>query len=192
MTQTKKKISRYPVPEINELPEDIQQILTGAQEKFGFVPNVLLALAHRPKELKAFLDYNDALMNKESGLTPADREIMILAFSGYNGCVYCCQSHGATLRMVSGNPYVADQVAVNYREADITPRQRAMVDFAMKVTKESAAICEADFETLRAHGFSDEDIWDIAGITAFYNLSNRMMTFLAVHPDEQFYMMGRH
>ncbi len=188
---TKKNISRYPVPEINDLPEDIKETILAFQEQMGFVPNVLMALAHRPAEFRAFLAYNDALMNKESGLTAAEKEMIIVAFSNYNGCTYCVMSHGAALRLETKNPNIAEQVAVNYHEADITPRQKAMIDFAMKVTKDSRSINEADFETLRTHGFSDEDIWDIAGITAFFNLSNRMMNFAAVHPDDEFYMMGR-
>lgn len=186
-----KQISRYPVPQMNELPEDIQAIFNGAKENFGFVPNVLKALSHRPAELRAFLAYNDAVMNKESGLSDADKEMIIVAFSAKNGCSYCVQSHGASFRLKSGNPYVADQVAINYKEADITERERAMLDFAMKVSFDSASVNEKDFELLKGHGFSDEDIWDINGITAFYNMSNRLMSFLAVHPDEQFYTMGR-
>lgn len=186
-----KKISRYPVPALNELPEDIQAIHNGAKEHFGFVPNVLKALSNRPAELRAFLSYNDALMNKESGLSAADKEMIIVSFSAKNGCSYCVQSHGASLRAHSGNPYIADQVAINYKEADISERERAMLDFAMKVSFDSASLNEADFEILKAHGFSDNDVWDIAAITAFYNMSNRMMSFLAVHPDEQFNTMGR-
>lgn len=161
------------------------------KEKLGFIPNVLMALAHRPDEFRAFLAYNAALMNKESGLSAADKEMIIVAHSNYNGCQYCVQSHGAVLRLETGNPTISDQVAVNYLEADITPRQKAMIDFAMKVTTDSRAINEGDFESLRSHGFSDEDIWDIAGITAFFNLSNRMMNFAAIRPDDEFYMMGR-
>lgn len=187
----KNKISRYPVPAYADLPEDIQQIWNGAEEHFGFVANVVKALSHRPAELRSFLAYNTALTEKESGLTAADRELIITAHSAHNGCMYCVASHGAALRMASGDPTIADQVAVNYREADITPRQRAMIDFAMKVTEDSRAIHEEDFEILREHGFCDEDIWDIAGLTAFYNMSNRMMSFLAVRPDEEFYNMGR-
>lgn len=185
------KISRYPVPELNDLPEDIKEMCLGAQEKFGFIPNVLMALAHRPDELRSFLAYNNALMNKESGLSAAEKEMLIIAHSNHNGCVYCVASHGAVLRMETGDPTISEKVAVNYREAGITPRQTAMIDFAMKVTTEPQAVNETDFEALRTHGFSDEDIWDIAGITAFYNLSNRMMSFLAVHPDNEFYKMGR-
>lgn len=191
MNETK-KISRYPVPELNDMPEDIKETILGFKEQLGFIPNVLVALAHRPDEFRAFLAYNNALMGKESGLTPAEKEMLIIAHSNHNGCSYCVQSHGAALRVATGNPTIADQIAVNYKEADITPRQKAMIAFAMKVTNDSRSINEEDFETLRPHGFSDEDIWDIAGITAFFNLSNRMMNFAAIRPDDEFYMMGRH
>ncbi|WED23725.1 peroxidase-related enzyme [Vibrio sp. JC009] len=191
MKQPNANISRFPVPELDKLPEDLKDVMLTAQEKMGFIPNVYSALAHRPGELRGFLTYVQALMNKESGLTVAEKEAMILAFSGYNGCVYCVQSHGAKLRVDSGNSQVSDQVAINYREADITPRQKAIIEFAMKETKTPAEIGEADFDALREHGLSDEDIWDVAAITAFFNMSNRMMTFLAVRPDDEFYMMGR-
>lgn len=187
----KKKISRYPVPELNEMDDDIKEACLGFKEKLGFIPNVITALAHRPDELRAFLAYNQALMAKESGLTAADKEMLIIAHSSYNGCTYCVQSHGAALRLATGNSQLADQIAVNYREADITPRQKVMIDFAMKVTTDSRAVGEEDFEVLKAHGFSEEDIWDIAGITAFFNLSNRMMTFVGIRPDDEFYMLGR-
>ena len=186
-----KAISRYPVPQLNDLPEDIKETVLAFQEKLGFIPNVLMALAHRPDEFRAFLAYNNAAMNKESGLTAADREMIILAHSCHNGCVYCVASHGAVLRLETGDSTISDKVAVNYREADLTPRQTAMLDFTMKVTTNARAIDEDDFATLRTHGFSDEDIWDIAAITSFFNLSNRMMNFLAVHPDDEFYAMGR-
>jgi uncharacterized peroxidase-related enzyme len=186
-----KRISRYPVPELNDLPEDIKEICLGAKESFGFLPNVLIALAHRPDEFRAFMAYNNALMKKESGLSTADKEMLIIAHSSHNGCSYCVQSHGAALRLASGNPTLADQVAINYKEADITERQRVMIDFAMKVTNDSRSIAETDFKTLREHGFSDEDIWDIAGITSFFNLSNRMMNFASIRPDDEFYMLGR-
>ena len=186
-----KKISRYPVPEINELPEDIKAAILDFQEKLGFIPNVLIALAHRPDEFRAFLAYNNALMNRESGLSAAEKEMIIVAHSTYNGCIYCVASHGAILRLETKAPTISDKVAVNYHEADITSRQKAMIDFAMKVTRNSRSINEEDFEILRTHGFSDEDIWDIAGITSFFNLSNRMMNFMAVRPDDEFYKMGR-
>ena len=191
MSEIKKQISRYPVPKLNDLPTDMQETILSFKEKLGFIPNVVMALAHRPDEFRAFLAYNAALMNKESGLTLADKEMVVIAHSSKNGCQYCVQSHGAALRVVAENPYIADQIAINYLEADITPRQKAMIDFAMKVSDDSRAINEDDFEALRDHGFSDEDIWDIAGITAFFNLSNRMMNFAAIRPDDEFYMMGR-
>lgn len=191
MKEMKKNISRFPVPVQGELPEEVKQIWDGAKEHFGFVPNVVKALSHRPAELRAFLAYNAALTEKESGLTAADREMIIVAHSSQNGCAYCVASHGAALRLASENSIISDQIAINYREADITPRQKAMIDFAMKVTDDSKSINEEDFEILRGHGFSDEDIWDIAGLTAFYNMSNRMMSFLAVRPDDEFYKLGR-
>lgn len=186
-----KKISRYPVPEISVLPEDVQAIHNVAIENFGMVPNVAKALSHRPEQLKAFLGYDEALKREGSGLTDAEREMLIVAFSAKNGCQYCVQSHGAQVRVLSGNPQLADQVAINYKEADINDRERAMIDFAMKVTFDSASVNENDFEILEKHGFSREDIWDIAAVTAFYNMSNRLMNFLAVRPDDQFYGMGR-
>lgn len=189
--ETANRISRYPVPQLEDLPEDLKAMFLEVQEQRGFIPNVLFALAHRPDELRAFLAYNNSLINKESGLTAADKEMLIVAFSNLNGCMYCTVSHGAGLRLASGNPHLAEQVAANYREADISPRQKAMIAFGIKVTADSDTIGEEDFEILRGHGFTDEDIWDIAGITAFYNLSNRMMSFLAVRPDEEFYLMGR-
>lgn len=185
--ENKQKISRYPVPKINDLPQDLQETLAGATKTYGFTPNVLLALAHRPAELRAFLTYNDALTNKESWLTPKEREMMIIAFSGYNGCNYCVASHGAALTAITDQPWLSIQLAVNYHEADISDREKAILDFAMKVTTESKTIEKEDFEILKSHGLSDEDIRDIAGFTAFYNLSNRMMNFLAVKPDNEFY-----
>lgn len=189
---TDKKISRFPIKEANEMPEDLQAVANGAEQGLGFVPNVFKALAHRPEQLRAFLQYNNAVMNREgSSLTPAEKELLIIGFSGENGCIYCCQSHGAQYRLQSGNKYVADQVAVNYHEADLTPREKAIVAFGIKVSMEPAKIDEDDYAVLRTHGLDDEDIWDVAAITAFYNLSNRMMSFLAVHPDEEWYSLGR-
>lgn len=189
---SEKTISRYPVPAYDELPADIKPIHDGVKEAFGFVPNVIKALSHRPAELQAFLAYNDAIMNREGGgLTKAEKEMFIVAFSGRNGCNYCVASHGAALRGATGDPSISERVAVNYREAGLSARETAMIDFAMKVSDEAWTIDESDFEPLREHGFSDEDIWDIAAITAFYNMSNRLMSFLAVHPDEEFTMMGR-
>jgi uncharacterized peroxidase-related enzyme len=183
--------SRYPVPEIEDLPEDIKNKVLAVQEKAGFVPNVFLALAHRPAEFRAFFAYHDALMERESGLSKADMEMIVTTTSGANNCQYCVVAHGAILRIRTKNPLIADQVSVNYRKADITPRQRVMLDFAMKVCNDAQSLCEADFDTLREHDFTDEDIWDIAGITAFFGLSNRMANFLSIRPNAEFYSMGR-
>ncbi|NPD46940.1 peroxidase-related enzyme [Lentimicrobium sp. S6] len=189
--QPDKNISRFPIPTVNDLPEDIKETMLKVQEARGFVPNVLFALAHRPEEFRAFIKYNNAIMKKESGLSPAEKEMIIIATSNANGCMYCVMSHGASLRVISKQPTLSDQIAVNYREADISPRQKAMINFAMKVSNDSKSINHNDFETLHQHGFSDEDIWDINAIIAFYGLSNRMMNFAKVRPDEEFYMMGR-
>jgi uncharacterized peroxidase-related enzyme len=185
------RISRYPVPDINDLPADIKEMVLGVQEKAGFVPNVFLALAHRPEELRAFFAYHDVLMEKESGLTKAEREMIIVATSSNNGCQYCVVAHGAILRIRAKNSLIADQIAVNYRKADITSKQMAMLDFAMMISNDSRSISDADFEVLRGHGFTDEDIWDIAGITAFFGLSNRMANFTSMRPNDEFYAMGR-
>ncbi len=184
-------ISRYPVPKLEELPEDIRTRILDVQEKSGFVPNVFLALAHRPAEWRAFFAFHDALMEKESGLTKAEREMIVVATSNANGCQYCVVAHGAILRIRAKNPLVADQVAINHRKADITPRQRAMLDFAMKVALDSACIGDEDFVTLRGHGFSDEDIWDIGAVAAFFALSNRMANMAGMRPNDEFYLMGR-
>lgn len=184
-------ISRFPVPDINELPQDIKERILGVQEKAGFVPNVFLALAHRPDEFRAFFAYHDAIMEKESGLSKAEMEMIIVATSNDNGCQYCVVAHGAILRIRAKNSLVADQVAINYRKADISDRQKAMLDFAMKVSNDSHLICDADFDTLHAHNFSDEDIWDIAGVTSFFGLSNRMASFMSMRANEEFYTMGR-
>ncbi len=186
-----KRISRYPVPDINDLPGDIKEMILAVQEKAGFVPNVFLALAHRPDELRAFFAYHDSLMEKESGLTKAEREMIVVATSNDNNCQYCVIAHGAILRVRAKNSLIADQVAVNYRKADITPKQMAMLDFAMKVSNDAKDICDDDFEILRSHGFSDEDIWDVAGITAFFGLSNRMANFISLRPNDEFYTLGR-
>ena len=186
-----KPISRFPVPKLEEVPEDIRTMLLAVQQKAGFIPNVFLALAHRPAELRAFVAYHDALMEKESGLSKAEREMIVVATSGANECQYCVVAHGAILRIRAKNPLVADQVAVNYRKADITPRQTAMLDFAMKVALHSGALVDADFAALRAHGFSDDDIWDIAAIAALFALSNRMANFTSMRPNDEFYLMGR-
>ena len=185
-------ISRYPVPDLNDLPEDMKARILEVQAKAGFVPNVFLALAHRPAEWRAFMAYHDALLLKDTGsLTKGEREMIIVATSAANQCLYCVVAHGAILRIYEKKPLVADQVAVNHRKADITPRQRAMLDFAMKVCLDSAAVEETDFEALRGHGFSDDDIWDIGAITAFFGLSNRMANVAGMRPNDEFYLMGR-
>jgi len=184
-------ISRWPVPPIADLPDDIRARIAEVQEKAGFVPNVFLTLAHRPDEFRAFFAYHDALMLRDSGLTKGEREMIVVATSGANDCAYCVVAHGAILRVYEKSPLIADQVAVNYRKADITPRQRAMLAFALKVATDSAAIEPADFEPLRAHGFSDEDIWDIGAIAAFFALSNRMANMISMRPNEEFYLLGR-
>jgi len=184
-------ISRYPVPELNELPEDIRQIILTVQEKSGFVPNVFIALAHRPDEFRAFFAYHDALMEKESGLTKGEREMIIVATSGLNQCIYCVVAHGAILRIREKNSLLADQVATNYRKADISPRQKAMLDFATKVSARAYEIDDSDFGTLHEHGFSDEDIWDIGAIAALFALSNRMANLADIRPNEEFYLLGR-
>jgi uncharacterized peroxidase-related enzyme len=184
-------ISRFPSPELTALPDDLRQRVLAVQERAGFVPNVFLALAHRPDELRAFMDYHDALMLREGGLTKAEREMVVVATSGANQCLYCVVAHGAILRVYAKNPRVADQVATNYRKAEISPRQAAMLAFALKVCNDSAAIDEADFATLRAAGFSDDDIWDIGAITAFFGLSNRMANLMSLRPNDDFYLMGR-
>ncbi len=184
-------ISRYPIPKLEDLPEDVRARILEVQEKAGFVPNVFLTLAHRPLEFRAFFAYHDALMAKEGGLSKAEREMIVVATSGANDCLYCIVAHGAILRVYAKDPYVADQVAVNYRKADITPRQKAMLAFALKVALESAHIVDEDFAALRAHGFSDEDIWDIGAIAAFFALSNRMANLIAMRPNDEFYLLGR-
>ena len=184
--------SRFPAPDLNTLPDDIKAKILEVQEKTGFIPNVFLGFARRPLEWRAFFAYHDALMLKQdSGLTKGDREMIVTTTSAANNCLYCVVAHGAILRIYEKKPLVADQVAVNYRKANITPRQRAMLDFAMKVCLHSATVEDADFEALHAHGFDDEDIWDIAGITAFFGLSNRMASFAGMQPNPEFYLMGR-
>jgi uncharacterized peroxidase-related enzyme len=183
---------RYPFPDLNQLPEDIRSRILEVQEKSGFIPNVFLALARRPAEWRAFFAYHDALMLKEEGsLTKGDREMIVTTTSAANHCLYCVVAHGAILRIYEKKPLVADQVAVNYLKADISPRQKAMLDFAMKTCLNSHEINDADFETLHAHGFDDEDIWDIAAITAFFGLSNRMASFSNMMPNPEFYLLGR-
>jgi uncharacterized peroxidase-related enzyme len=184
-------ISRYPVPQLADLPDDIRARILEVQEKAGFVPNVFITLAHRPDEFRAFFAYHDALMLKQGGLSKAEREMIVVATSGANDCLYCIVAHGAILRIYAKHPLVADQVAVNYRKADITARQKAMLAFAMKVALRSVEIEDADFAVLREHGFSDEDIWDIGAIAAFFALSNRMANLIAMRPNDEFYTMGR-
>lgn len=184
-------ISRFPVPELKDLPEDMRTRILEVQEKSGFVPNVFLALAHRPAEWRAFFAYHDALMDKDGGLTKAEREMIVVATSNANGCQYCVVAHGAILRIRAKNPLIADQVAINYRKADITPRQKAMLDFAMKVALDSANVGEADYEVLQGHGFTEDDIWDIAAISGFFGLSNRLANMSAMRPNDEFFLMGR-
>ncbi len=184
-------ISRYPVPDIKDLPDDIRERILAVQEKSGFVPNVFLALAHRPDEFRAFFAYHDAIMEKPSGLTKAEREMIVVATSAINQCQYCVVAHGAILRVRAKNTLIADQVATNYRKADISPRQKAMLDFALKVTQAAYEIGDADYETLRGHGFNDEDIWDIGAVSAFFGLSNRMANMTNMRANDEFYMIGR-
>ncbi len=184
--------TRYPLPELKDLPEDLRARILEVQEKSGFVPNVFLALARRPAEWRAFFAYHDALMLKEGGnLTKGDREMIVTATSAANQCLYCVVAHGAILRIYEKKPLVADQVAVNHRKADITPRQRAMLDFALKVCLRSHEVEDADFAALKVHGFDDEDAWDITAITAFFGLSNRMANVTGMMPNPEFYLLGR-
>lgn len=189
--QQPRAVSRYPVPELKDLPADIRERILAVQEKSGFVPNVFLAFAHRPEEFRAFFAYHDALMEKEGGLSKAEREMIVVATSGANQCQYCVVAHGAILRVRAKNPLIADQVAVNYRKADISLRERAMLDFAMKVALESHTVGDGDFAALRPHGFSDEDVWDIGAIAAFFALSNRMANLTNMRPNDEFYLLGR-
>ena len=192
MTPSQHPISRYPVPSLVDLPDDLRERILAVQEKAGFVPNVFLALAHRPAEWRAFMAYHDALLVKDTGsLSKGEREMIIVATSAANQCLYCVVAHGAILRVHEKNPLIADQVAVNHRKADITPRQRAMLDFAMKVCLNSHEVDATDYAGLRSHGFDDEDIWDIGAITAFFGLSNRMANLSGMRPNDEFYLMGR-
>ena len=184
-------ISRFPVPTVDELPEDLQQVVKSMEDQRGFVSNVVMALAHRPAELRAFMGYIQAMQRSGSSVTDAEREMIVIAHSAYNGCSYCIASHGAALRTMTGNPYLSDQIVTNYHEADITGRQMAMLDFAVKLTAEPNRVNEEDFDILRSHGLSDEDIWDVSALTAFFNMSNRLMSVLGVRPDAEFYDMGR-
>jgi len=186
-----KPISRWPVPELADLPDDLREKILAVQEKAGFVPNIFLALAHRPDEFRAFFAYHDALLLRESGLTKGEKEMIIVATSGVNRCLYCVVAHGAILRIYEKNPLIADQLATNPAKADLTPRQHAMIAFALKVCSDAQNIGEADIAALKAHGFSDDDIWDIGGITALFGLSNRMANLMSLRPNDEFYLLGR-
>lgn len=192
MTTTQQPpVSRFPVPELKDIPDDIREKILAVQEKAGFIPNVFLTLAHRPDEFRAFFAYHDALMEKPGNLSKAEREMIVVATSGANQCQYCVIAHGAILRIRAKDPLIADQVATNYRKADLTDRQKAMLDFAMKVSQTSHLVGENDFETLKAHGFDEEDVWDIAGISAFFGMSNRLANVTNMRPNAEFYNLGR-
>jgi len=184
-------VSRFPVPDLAEMPDDIRNRILAVQEKSGFIPNVFLVLAHRPEEFRAFFAYHDALMEKPGNLTKAEREMIVVATSNLNQCQYCVVAHGAILRIRAKNPLIADQVAVNYRKADITDRQKAMLDFAVRVSTEAHKVSENDFAMMQSHGFTEEDIWDIAAISAFFGLSNRLANVTSMRPNSEFYTMGR-
>ena len=190
-----KNVSRFPVPDLKDLPADIRERIEAVQQKTGFVPNVFLALAHRPAEWRAFVAYHDALMEKEPDanctLSKAEREMIVVATSGVNKCQYCVVAHGAILRIRAKNPFLADQVAINHRKADLEPRQKAMLDFAVKVAERSHAIGDKDYEELKSHGFSDDDAWDIAAIAAMFAMSNRLANAFSIRPNDEFYAMGR-
>ena len=188
---TTKPISRFPVPELKDLPQDIQERIMRVQEKSGFVPNVFLVLAQRPEEFRSFFSYHDALMEKEGGLTKGEREMIVVATSSLNQCTYCVVAHGAIVRIREKNPILADQLSINYRKADITPKQKAMLDFAVKVTLNSAEINDADYEKMRKQGFSNDEIWDTGAISAFFALSNRMANLTSMRPNDEFYLLGR-
>lgn len=184
-------ISRFPVAKLEDLPDDIREIIMEVQEKSGFVPNVFIALAHRPDEFRAFFGYHEALMEKDGGLTKGEREMIVVATSGLNQCIYCVVAHGAILRIREKNPLIADQLATNYRKADITPRQRVMLDFAVKVSANAQAIDDSDYEKMYAQNFSDDDIWNIGSIAAFFALSNRIANMADMRANDEFYLMGR-
>ena len=188
---TKPPISRYPAPELPDLPQDIRERIEAVQEKSGFVPNIFLALARRSDEFRAFFAYHDALMEKPGGLSKAEREMIVVATSGVNNCQYCVVAHGAILRVRAKNPLIADQVAVNYRKADLAPRHKAMLDFALKVAERSHAVDDKDYEELKSHGFSDDDAWDVAAIAAMFAMSNRLANAFSIRPNDEFYLMGR-
>ena len=184
-------VSRFPVPSLADMPADIRQRVEAVQEKSGFIPNVFLVLAHRPEEFRAFFAYHDALMDKPGNLTKAEREMIVVATSNVNQCQYCVVAHGAILRIRAEDPLIADQVAINYRKADIADRQKAMIDFAMKVSQSAQLVGDADIETLKTHGFDEEDAWDIAAIAAFFGMSNRLANVTSMRPNREFYSMGR-
>ena len=188
---SERAISSYPIPDLSDMPEDIRELILEVQEKSGFIPNIFLALAHRPAEFRAFFAYHDALMEKNEGLTKAEREMIVVATSGLNQCQYCVVAHGAILRIRAKDPLIADQVATNYRKSDISERQKVMLDYAAKVCKEAEEVSEADYELLRTHGFSEDDIWDIGAITAFFGLSNRLVNMASIRPNDEFYLLGR-
>lgn len=192
MTQANQPaVSRFPVPELKDMPDDIRERIMAVQEKSGFIPNVFLTLAHRPDEFRAFFAYHDALMDKPGNLTKAEREMIVVATSNVNQCQYCVIAHGAILRIRAKNPLIADQVATNYRKADITERQKAMLDYAIKVSQTAHLVGEADFDTLKSHGFSEDDMWDIAAISAFFGMSNRIANMSSMRPNPEFYALGR-
>ena len=184
-------VSRFPIPDLDALPADVRSRIVAVHEKAGFIPNVFLAWAYRPEEFRAFFAYHDALLEKEGGLSKAEREMIVVATSSLNHCHYCVIAHGAILRIRAKHPLLADQVAINYLNADLTPRQRAMLDFAVKVAGESYTVNDEDFARLRSHGLSDDDIWDIGSITALFALSNRVANLMALKPNDEFYTMGR-
>ena len=188
---SKLPISRFPIPDINELPDDLKERVLAVQEKAGFIPNIFLALAHRPDEFRAFFTYHDALMERESGLSKAERDMIVVATSGLNQCIYCVVAHGAILRIREKNQLIADQVATNYQKADISDRQKAMLDFAVKVSQKSYEVCENDIKALLHQGFSEEDVWDIGSISALFALSNRIANMAGIRPNDEFYTMGR-
>ena len=184
-------ISRFPIPDINKLPDDIKERILEVQEKSGFIPNVFLAFTHRPDEFRAFFAYHDALMIKESGLSKGEREMIVVATSGLNECIYCVVAHGAILRIREKDPLIADQIATNYRKPDISARQRAMLDFAVKVSRSAQEVSEQDIENLMKQGFTEEDVWDIGSISALFALSNRIANMAGIRPNDEFYSMGR-
>ena len=188
---SKHLISMHPVPDLADVPEDLREMMLAVQEKAGFIPNIFLALAHRPDEFRAFFAYHDALMERPSNLTKGEREMIVVATSGINQCTYCVVAHGAILRIREKNSHIADQLGTNYRKADITPRQKAMLEFAEKVSLAAYEVSQADYEALYAHGFNDDDIWDIGAITAFFAMSNRMANMAGINANDEFYMMGR-